>query len=35
LNKALAVAEESRERCHEAELHRLKGEIALSEGRSP
>src|SRR6476469_5018568 len=35
LNKALAVAEESRERCHEAELHRLKGEIALSEGRNP
>ena len=35
LNKALAVAEESQERCHEAELHRLKGEIALSEGRNP
>jgi class 3 adenylate cyclase/predicted ATPase len=35
LNKALAVVEESWERCHEAELHRLKGEIALSEGQSP
>ena len=35
LNKALAVAEESRERCHAPELHRFKGEIALSEGRSP
>src|SRR5262249_25141268 len=28
LDKALAVAEESRDLCHEAELHRLKGELA-------
>ena len=26
-NKALSVAEESHDRCHEAELHRLKGEL--------
>lgn len=35
LNKALSVAEESHDRCHEAELHRLKGELALINGRSP
>ena len=35
LNKALSVAEESHDRCHEAELHRLKGELALTNGRSP
>jgi predicted ATPase len=34
LNKALSVAEESHDRCHEAELHRLKGELALTHGRS-
>ena len=34
LNKALSVAEESHDRCHEAELHRLKGEF-LTNGRSP
>jgi class 3 adenylate cyclase/predicted ATPase len=28
LDKALSVAEESRDLCHEAELHRLKGELA-------
>jgi len=32
LNKALSVAEESHDRCHEAELLRLKGELALSHG---
>jgi predicted ATPase len=32
LNKALAIAGESEERCHEAELHRLKGELALNGG---
>jgi predicted ATPase len=28
LDKALSVAEDSRDLCHEAELHRLKGELA-------
>jgi predicted ATPase len=28
LSKALSLAEESNDRCHEAELHRLKGELA-------
>src|SRR4029078_64336 len=32
LNKALSVAAESHDRCHEAELLRLKGELALSHG---
>ena len=32
-DSALAIAGRSAERCHEAELYRLKGEIALSEGR--
>jgi predicted ATPase len=35
LNKALSVAEESHDRCHEAELHRLKGELALAHGGNP
>jgi class 3 adenylate cyclase/predicted ATPase len=35
LNMALAIAERRRERCHEAELHRVKGELALGEGQSP
>ena len=35
LNMALAVVEKSLDRCHEAELHRLKGELALCEGQSP
>ena len=35
LNMALAIVERSRERCHEAELHRLKGELALGEGQDP
>ena len=34
LNKALSVAEENHDRCHEAELHRLKGELALAHGRA-
>ena len=34
LNKALAIAGESEERCHEAELYRLKGELALNNGRA-
>ena len=32
-DSALAIAGRSAERCHEAELYRLKGELALSEGR--
>jgi adenylate cyclase len=32
LNHALQLVEQSNERCHEAELHRLKGEMALSQG---
>ena len=35
LNHALAVVERSNERCHEAELHRLGGELAWREGREP
>ena len=35
LNKALSVAEESHDRCHEAELLRLKGELALYPWREP
>ena len=33
LDNALAIAERSDERCQEAELYRLKGELALSEGK--
>jgi predicted ATPase len=32
LDHALDLVEQSQERCHEAELHRLKGEMALSQG---
>jgi class 3 adenylate cyclase/tetratricopeptide (TPR) repeat protein len=32
LNKALSLAEQSGERCNEAEIHRLNGELALNEG---
>jgi predicted ATPase len=32
---ALAIAEKNQERCHEAELHRLRGELALDGGQSP
>jgi class 3 adenylate cyclase/tetratricopeptide (TPR) repeat protein/ribosomal protein L40E len=35
LDNALAITERSDERCQEAELHRLKGELALSEGQEP
>jgi predicted ATPase len=31
LNEALEVAEKNDDRCHEAELHRLKGELLLAE----
>ena len=31
LNEGLAVAEKNDDRCHEAELHRLKGELLLAE----
>jgi serine/threonine protein kinase/predicted ATPase len=31
LGEALAVADKNDERCHEAELHRLKGELVLAE----
>jgi predicted ATPase len=31
LNEALVVAEKNDDRCHEAELHRLKGELLLAE----
>jgi predicted ATPase len=31
LNEGLAIAEKNDERCHEAELHRLKGELHLAE----
>ena len=31
LNEGLAIAEKNDDRCHEAELHRLKGELLLSE----
>ncbi|MFL5245209.1 MAG: AAA family ATPase [Gemmataceae bacterium] len=33
LNEGLAVAEKNDDRCHEAELHRLKGELFLAEAR--
>ena len=32
---ALAIVEKGLDRCHEAELPRLKGELALCEGQSP
>ncbi len=35
LGSALAVAERSDERCQEAELYRLEGELAWSEGKEP
>jgi serine/threonine protein kinase/predicted ATPase len=35
LNEALEVAEKHDERCHEAELHRLKGELLLAESSDP
>jgi predicted ATPase len=35
IDNALAIAERSDERCHEAELYRLKGEFALSNGHEP
>jgi class 3 adenylate cyclase/predicted ATPase len=31
LNEGLAVAEKNEDRCHQAELHRLKGELLLAE----
>jgi predicted ATPase len=31
LNEGLAIAEENDDRCHEAELHRLRGELLLAE----
>ena len=31
LDEALAVAEKNDDRCHEAELHRLRGELLLAE----
>ena len=31
LDEGLAVAEKNDDRCHEAELHRLKGELLLAE----
>jgi predicted ATPase len=31
LNEGLAVAEKNDDRCHEAELHRLQGELVLAE----
>jgi predicted ATPase len=31
LSEALAVAEKNDDRCHEAELHRLRGELLLAE----
>ena len=31
LDEGLAVAEKNEDRCHEAELHRLKGELLLAE----
>jgi class 3 adenylate cyclase/tetratricopeptide (TPR) repeat protein len=33
LNEGLAVAEKNDDRCHEAELYRLKGELLLAESR--
>ena len=33
LNEGLAIVEKNDERCHEAELHRLKGELLLAESR--
>jgi predicted ATPase len=33
LNEGLAVAEKNDDRCHEAELYRLKGELHLAESR--
>jgi class 3 adenylate cyclase/tetratricopeptide (TPR) repeat protein len=35
LDAALTAAQTSGDRCHEAELHRLKGELALREGVQP
>ena len=35
LNHALDLVERSNERCHEAELYRLKGEMALGQGLGP
>jgi predicted ATPase len=35
LDAALMAAQTSGDRCHEAELHRLKGELALREGVQP
>jgi class 3 adenylate cyclase/tetratricopeptide (TPR) repeat protein len=34
LDKALSLAEENRDLCHEAELHRLKGELTQAKGES-
>ncbi len=35
LNEALGVVETGGDRCHEAELHRLKGDLAQREGAQP
>ena len=35
LDEGLAVAEKNDDRCHEAELHRLKGELLLAESLKP
>src|SRR4029079_17810589 len=32
LNQALPIAKKSHDRCHEAELHRLKGRVAMANG---
>jgi serine/threonine protein kinase/tetratricopeptide (TPR) repeat protein len=35
LDKGLAIVEKNDERCHEAELHRLRGELLLAQSREP
>jgi len=35
LDNALAITEQTGERCQQAELHRLKGELALKDGEAP
>jgi predicted ATPase len=35
LDKGFAIAEKNDERCHEAELHRLRGELVLAESQEP
>jgi predicted ATPase len=35
LDEALSIADKTEERCNEAEIYRLKGDLAIEQGREP